>query len=104
MDCRPVAMGNSLRKVTTKALLAPFNDDIIEATKPTQFGCGESAGGSQMIFALKLQQECEPGHVLIALDVTNAYNEIQRAAILEAVWKNPKLRPLFYYFLRRYDD
>ena len=57
MDFRPVAMGNSLRKVTTEALLAPYKDVIIDATKPTQFGCGESAGGIQMVFSLKLQQE-----------------------------------------------
>ena len=35
--------------------------------------------------------------MIIALDVTNAYNEMQRAAILEVAWKDPKLRELFYY-------
>jgi len=46
MDCRPVAMGNTLRKAVTHALFDHFLQDIIAETKPTQFGCREKACGS----------------------------------------------------------
>ena len=100
MDCRPVAMGNTstLRKVTTKTLLKPYSDEFIEATKPTQYGCGEVAGGSQMAFKLQLQQEARPDHVIIALDVKNAYNEVKRSVTLDALWSNSSLNGLHHYF------
>jgi len=78
MDCRPVAMGNTLRKAVTRALFDPFLQDIIAETKPTQFGRGEKAGGLQMIFAISLILEACPNFVCMALDLKNAYNEISR--------------------------
>jgi len=86
MDCRPVAMGNTLRKAVTHALFDPFLQDIIAETKPTQFGCREKAGGSQMISAISLILEACPDFVCMALDLKNAYNEISREDCLEEVW------------------
>ena len=54
MDCRPVAKGNTFRKVFTATLLEPFKQSIIDVTAPTQFGSGEKAGGSQLVFAVQL--------------------------------------------------
>jgi len=86
MDCRPVAMGNTLQKAVTRALFDPFLQDIIAETKPTQFGCGEKAGGSQMIFAISLILEACPDFICMALDLMNAYNEISKKDRLEEVW------------------
>jgi len=87
MDCRPVAIGNTLRKAVTRTLFNPFLQDIIAETKPTQFGCGEKAGGSQMIFAISLILEACPDFVCMALYLKNAYNKISREDCLEEVWR-----------------
>ena len=100
MDCRPVVMGHSLRNAVTKALLQPFLQDIIAETKPTQFGCGEKAGGSQMIFLIQLILEACPEFVCLALDLVNAYNEVSREDCLEEIWKRRRLKPLWYYLWR----
>jgi len=97
MDCRPVAMGNTLRKAVTGVLFDPFLQDIIAETKPMQFGCGEKAGGSQMIFAISLILEACPDFVCMALDLKNAYNKISREDCLEEVWRQRSLQPLWYY-------
>ena len=49
-----------------------------------------------MTFKLQLQQECRPDHVIIALDVKNAYNELKRAVTLDALWSIPSLRDLHH--------
>jgi len=60
------------RKVVTTALMEPFKAALIEATHPTQFGSGEKAGGSQLIFGVKTLMESNPGFVCIGLDIKNA--------------------------------
>jgi len=50
--------------------------------------------------AITLLLEANPDWVIIALDISNALNEIQRYSILEELWKNIELRPLWYYNFR----
>jgi len=44
--------------------------------------------------------EANSDWVVIALDISNAFNEIQRYSILEELWGNTELRPLWYYNFR----
>ena len=44
--------------------------------------------------------EANPHWVVITLDISNVFNEIQRYSILEELWENTKLRPLWYYNVR----
>ena len=44
---------------------------------------GTSGGGSQHIMAITLVLEVNPDWVLIALDISNTFNEIQRYSSLE---------------------
>ena len=100
MDCRPVAKGNTFRKVFTATLLEPFKQAIIDVTAPTQFGSGEKAGGSQLVFAAQLMLEANPSFVAISLDIKNAFNEVTRKVVLEKLWEDLRLRNLWYYFWR----
>ena len=67
MDCMPMSKGNSLRKAVTKALLALFEQVIVTVTKPTQYGIGEKAGGSQLVFDTQLLVEINPHFAIIRL-------------------------------------
>ena len=100
MDCRPIAKGNSLRKVITSALMRPFKQSIIAATAPTQFGGGLRSGGTILIFALMLLLESNPEFVLIGLDIENAFNEVTRKEILDFIFSRQSLQPLWYYLWR----
>jgi len=46
--------------------------------EPSQFAVGTNGGGSQLIMAITLLLEANPDWVVITLDISNAYNEIQR--------------------------
>jgi len=97
MDCRPICKGEAIKKVITKALYKPYMNKIKAGCEPSQFSVGTNGGGSQLIMAITLLLEANPGWVVIALDISNAFNEIQRHSILEELWKNIELRPLWYY-------
>ena len=100
MDCRPLMKGNSARKVVTAAWLEPFKIKMVEVTKPTQFGSGEKAGGTQLIFAAKLMLEANPSFVIGSTDVSNAFNELERRAVLQKLWEEERLREMWYYAWR----
>ena len=86
MDCRPVAKGNCLRKAVNKAFLQPFKDQIIQRTSPTQYGCSVEGGGTQLTTQIQLHLQHSPDHVLVSIDIKNAYNEIKRKRILDQLW------------------
>jgi hypothetical protein len=50
--------------------------------------------------AIQLLLEANPSWTVISLDISNAFNEIKRTAVLEALWENLALRPLWYYNFR----
>ena len=52
---------------------------------PCQFGVGTKGGGAQITMALRLLMEANPDWVLIALDIKNAFNEIMRQEVLDAI-------------------
>jgi len=83
MDCRPICKGEAIKKVITKALYKPNMNKIQAGCEPNQFAVGTNGGGSQLIMAITLLLEANPDWVIIALDISNAFNEIQRYSILE---------------------
>ena len=97
MDCRPVGIGNAIRRLITKTLFDQFVGAFNAVTAPMQYGCGEKAGGTKMIFSVKVHTEANPTHATMSIDVANAFNEAKRAEILQALWTHPTLRPLWYY-------
>jgi len=68
--------------------------------EPSQFLVGTNGDGSQLIMAITLLLEANPDWVIISLDISNAFNETQRHSIVEELWKNIELRPLWYYNYR----
>ena len=60
MDCRPVGVGNALRRLITRTLFAPFVSDFNAVTAPMQYGCGEKAGGTKMYFSIAVHLEANP--------------------------------------------
>ena len=90
-------MANSLRKVITTALMAPFEQAFIEATHPTQYGSGEKAGGSQLVHGVLNLMEENLDFTCGGLDVYNGFNEGKRRKVTKKLWEIKELRPLWYY-------
>ena len=98
MDYRPVAKGNSLWKVSTTALMALFWQACADLTFPTQLGNSKKAGSSQLVFGIQMLLEANPGHVDLALDIENAFNEGERKVILEKLFADERIKELRYYY------
>ena len=70
---------------------------MVEVTRPTQFGSGEKAGSTQLIFAAKLMLEENPTFVIGSVDVENAFNELECQAVLQKLWEEKRLHEMWYY-------
>ncbi len=90
-DYHPVSISNVWCQIATKGLILKYTDKYIQACLPTQFTCGQSAGGTHLIFAVQALLAANPGFVAVRIDVKNAYNEIKHKAILAAIWNDESL-------------
>jgi hypothetical protein len=81
---RPIACGDTLRRLFGHVFCEENKDRILELLEPVgQFGVG-ARGGAEVV-ALAAQLVYEAGGVLLAIDGTNAFNSLSRAAVLRAV-------------------
>ncbi|CEL92307.1 unnamed protein product [Vitrella brassicaformis CCMP3155] len=100
---RPIAVGDVLRRWVTKAVCMEnklaFEDDFA----PLQFAVGTSAGGEKIFRAcqtyLETRRDDSDRRVLVTLDCKNAFNSIDRQAILDELGtKWPSFVDSFWQF------
>ena len=83
---RPIAVGYTLRRIAAKCA----NNHVIarrsQVLQPQQLGVGISGGAEAAVHAVrKLVQNLPPGHDIVKLDFSNAFNSIRRDLILDAI-------------------
>jgi hypothetical protein len=92
---RPIAVGESLLLLVSKILVYKSKKEIVAALHPLDFGYGKPAGAEAAIHAARALLDADPTRVIIKCDVQNAYNSIERSALLEtAAEMAPALLPL----------
>jgi len=82
---RPIAVGVILRKLMGQALAditAPHLPDIL---RPHQFGVGIQGGAENVVQGLRLLRALNPTNAVVSIDFANAFNTIDRNAILSEV-------------------
>jgi len=94
-EARPLGMGDLLRRMIEKALVRDHADAYREFFYPQQVGVGVRGGAALIVTAVRELLRRNPSFVVVRLDLKNAYNEMQRSAMLEAVERNPSLRHLY---------
>ena len=84
---RPIAVGETLRRLVSKGLAITVKDDARDLLEPLQVGVG-TPGGAEAVphvcrkwFAMYAQDQ---HRVLANLDVENAFNSLNRQEILAA--------------------
>jgi hypothetical protein len=85
---RPIATGEVVRRLTSKVLARKVLLDMRELLEPSQIGVG--LPGACELAALKVEalmrdQDAEADYGLLQVDMANAYNTIDRAAMLTQV-------------------
>ena len=73
------------------------SENIIAPPRLHVTECSQAAGGTQLIHANYAYEDTNPEFAKIALDIYNAYNELERAALLQSLWDQPETRSLYMY-------
>lgn len=100
-DIRPIAAGEFLRRVTSKAVCALIRTKAADFFAPQQFGVALPGGTERVIHRLRTawaQHEADTDWVVCKVDLANAFNRVSREAILQAVSEDfPELLPWVSY-------
>ena len=93
-DVRPIGVGSCKRRAWLSQLMADHNESLASAFMPQQMAVGVKGGMQKMFTGLKIHTEfpAHKHHVVGAIDISNAYQEIERASLLRevkshGVWK-----------------
>ena len=98
-DVRPVAVGEVDTCAFTKAAYAGFTHTAFaEYLAPQQLAVGIPGGLSILVHGVRALLRMRPDFVVVRLDLRNAYNEIDRAVLLERMAAVEQLGPLAKFF------
>ena len=94
---RPIAIGETIRRLTSKVAVDLITERAREIFEPLQLGVKTPNGCEAIVHAARqwFSRNCsDPGKVDISVDVSNAFKTIHRAAVLRAVRVHfPSLSP-----------
>ncbi len=79
---RPLAVGEALGRLAAKLVLAPLKPSLLNVFGSLQ-ACLERAGAERIVH--EARAALASGRTVLALDMRNAFNSVDRTAILEAV-------------------
>jgi hypothetical protein len=95
---RPITVPEPLLMLAEYICLLPCNQYLDSVLQPIQLGVGAPSGVDT---AAHLMQQVidsgsrEHGTAVVLIDITNAYGTISRRAMLEALYKHQRLKPLW---------
>ena len=96
---RPISMGETLRRLTGKAAAYQLRETTSAHLRPFQWGVNTSRGCATIAHTARDYLRRHPDHVLLKLDIANAFNSQSRGAFLTAVATSfPELLPLAAQF------
>ena len=87
---RPIAIGTILRRLVTRAFCTIFGKDITEAVGSEQYAL-QANGGELMHKTVFGHMAMHPDHVMVSLDISNAFGTLQRDVALQAAGTIPGL-------------
>ena len=83
---RPIAVGETLRRLAGKLLIARCQPEAAGRLSPEQVGVGVPRGAESLVHRVRMWlQQAAPEHMLIQLDFRNAFNSVKRKVLLQAI-------------------
>jgi hypothetical protein len=82
-DHRPMVISNTLSKVADKAMMVERHEDYMRKMPPQQVGVGVKFAAELLAMGIRITLHLMPDHILVSIDIRNAYNTMRRADILE---------------------
>ncbi|KAL5460196.1 hypothetical protein EMCRGX_G033624 [Ephydatia muelleri] len=85
-DVRPIAVGETLRRLTGKCICAILRDKISSFFQPSQFGVACKAGAEKIVHSLRrcIEENWLSGDfVVFKVDMSNAFKMVSRQAVMD---------------------
>ena len=82
---RPIAVGNILRRLTSKLFSKAVSDRMGNLLAPHQLGVGVRGGVEAAVHTIREAVSLNPDKWLIQLDLQNAFNSVNRSHVLSEV-------------------
>ena len=94
---RPISMGEVFYRAAALYGISQVTEAAASILSPIQFGVGVPAGCEQAVHRLQhLLTQCQPQRLAgIAVDFKNAFNERNRDDILQSLYAEPALEPIW---------
>ena len=80
---RPIGVGETVRRIIGKAIMAVIKPDILEAAGTLQLCAGQEAGSEAAVHAMR--QISEDAEAVLLVDASNAFNNLNRKATLHNI-------------------
>ena len=94
-DVRPIAVGDSFRRLTAKLACHQLKKKISTFLAPHQYGVSTPGGAELMTHLIQASLEEHPEWIVIKTDAKNAFNTVDRSAFLSEVASTfPELYPI----------
>jgi len=82
---RPIGVGEVVRRIVGKAVLATVKMDILEAAGPLQLCAGQDAGCEAAIHAMRSVFTDDTTEAVLLVDASNAFNSLNRQVALRNI-------------------
>ena len=82
---RPIGIGEVLRRIIGKAIIAEIKPDIAESAGCMQLCAGQKSGCEAAAHAMKYIFEEEESDAVLLIDASNAFNSLNRSALLHNI-------------------
>lgn len=83
IDVRPIAVGDAIRRLVARTVCAQYKQRWKEFFSPLQLGVSVPAGAEIAFRSVQATLQANPGWFAVALDLSNAFNEVQRSVFFE---------------------
>ena len=91
---RPIAIGELFYRIAAQYAMKLVAPDVKSVLGPHQYGVQTPNGAAQVIHAI--QHLLQSGDLAcLSIDIANAFNSLERAAIFDALYREPALKPIW---------
>jgi len=84
---RPIAIGNTIRRLSSKIANKHIEDHLSKYFTPKQFGAGAKCGSEYIVHSTRAFLEKNPQSCFLKIDFSNAFNSVERSHILSEAAK-----------------
>ena len=99
---RPIGIGDGFLRLAEKALVQQERDNFRAHLMPYQVGVAVPGGMNMWCTVVECLLQGDVRNVMVAVDLENCFNAIDRDALVDELQRHPQLRALSRYVVAAY--